>query len=102
MVKWIDEPSREPSHFSDIDHEESSVVESLASLRVQKFDEQDLVADKAARRRLYGERGYCMATAPRRTGRETLFVNASMEGDEEEKQWPWLVDLELPKAGKAL
>ena len=100
MVSWIEEPNEKPSHFTDIDNDESHLLESLSSLRAQKFDDSDRVAEKLARRRAYDGRGHCTASAPIERGQQTLFVNAAIEGEADEKQqWPSLVTLQLPVAG---
>lgn len=97
-VAWNAEPSEVPSHFTDIDNDECHLLESLSNLNPQKFDDKDRTTDKTARRATYSERGYCSAEAPTSEKQmQTLFVNAAIEGDsDEEKQWPWMVDLQLP------
>lgn len=99
-VAWVPEAAEEPSHFTDIDNEESEVLETLMGLRAGKFDDEERVAEKAARRKEVISRGYCLAEG-RRPGAErdeTLFVNAAVEGDGDGMQWPWVVELQLPRA----
>lgn len=100
-VRWIEEPSEEPSHFTDIDnsHEESRLIESLQNLRAQRFDNAERIAEKTTNRLRYTETGHCTAAAPALSGQQTLFVNAAIEGsDDDEGQLPWVIDLELSAA----
>ena len=99
-VTWRSEISETPSHFTDIDNDESTVVESLSGLRVKKFDDQDVVDEKTARKAAYDQKGCVEATdLALQRGKQTLFVNAAIEGLEEgQQQWPWMVDIELPRA----
>lgn len=60
---------------------ESVVLASLASLRPQKFDGPDELSGQAAKRTAHDERGLCSADAVT-PGKQTLFVNASVEGSE--------------------
>ncbi|GIZ38761.1 hypothetical protein CKM354_000216500 [Cercospora kikuchii] len=97
-VTWRSEFSEEPSHFTDIDQDESELIESLSTLRKGKFDSEDDIARKASKRTEYEARGSCDASTGIRKGEQTLFVNAAIEGAEEgDQHLPWLIDLELPK-----
>lgn len=85
-----------PTHFTAIDNDRSNVVESLASLRVGKFDTPDSAAEKAARRKRYDDQGCCTVTQCLEN-EQTLFVNAAIEGPVEgAQQHPWVVELDLP------
>lgn len=103
LVTWRENIADAPSHFSDIDHGRSTVVESLLSLRGSKWDTPEEAADKARRLESHIAQGFratshCTADeAPLKPGLQTLFVNAAIQGIEENrKQMPWLVDIELP------
>ena len=84
------------THFTAIDNDRSTLIESLASLRSGKFDTAESSAEKAARRERYDEHG-CCTVAQALENDQTLFVNAAVEGPSEGvQQWPWAVELELP------
>ncbi|KAF4996988.1 hypothetical protein FDECE_12227 [Fusarium decemcellulare] len=103
LVAWRPTISGHPSHFSDIDHGKSFVIESLASLKGSKFE----TAEETKTRRNKVERcslERCCSTShcdgderPLGPG-ETLFVNAAlMAADGELSQYAWLVDIELER-----
>ncbi|PPJ52370.1 hypothetical protein CBER1_10744 [Cercospora berteroae] len=97
-VTWRSELSEEPSHFTDIDQDESELIASLATLRKGKFDSEDDIARKASKRYEYEAQGSCGTSTEIRKGEQTLFVNAAIEGSEEgDQHLPWLVEIELPK-----
>lgn len=107
MVTWRDSLSDVPSHFTNIDNERSVIVERLSGLRPSEFDTEDDRERKAKKQEgCRSER--CCATShctgdanPLEVGKQTLFVNAAVQGTEEDPmQLPWLVDLELPRAPK--
>ena len=94
-----------PTHFTAIDNERSRTVLRLADLREGRVDDAARVAEKQALRERLGVE-MCERTwhcegdqMPLEMGEQTLFVNASIETVEEERQWPWCVDVELPLAG---
>ncbi|SPJ85853.1 uncharacterized protein FTOL_11636 [Fusarium torulosum] len=99
LVSWRAQISDNPSHFTDIDHEKSSVIESLSRLKGSKLESPQ---DKKAREdsiELYKSQRCCIS---RHCGHEkplgsgkTLFVNASLMGDDGLSQYPWLIDIEL-------
>ena len=100
-ISWRDEtPSDEPSHFTDIDNDESTVIETLSTLQPKKFDSPENIKEKKARQAKYNAQGYCDAlNLGLKDGMQTLFVNAAIEGDaEDEKHFPWVVEVELLKA----
>ncbi|PKY02546.1 putative metallophosphoesterase domain-containing protein [Aspergillus campestris IBT 28561] len=87
LVTWNETQSEKPSHLADIDHDKSTVIEDLASL-------------KASGRRPYCLTGHSSDDAnPLQHGAQTLFVNAAVEssGPDDLPVHPaWLVDLDLP------
>ncbi|KIL95967.1 metallophosphoesterase domain-containing protein 1 [Fusarium avenaceum] len=100
LVSWRPRISDNPSHFTDIDHEKSSVIESLSRLKGSKFESPE---DKKAREdsiERYNSQRCCISShcgqdeKPLRPG-ETLFVNAAVMGDDGLSQLPWLIDIEL-------
>jgi Icc-related predicted phosphoesterase len=94
--------SEEPSHFTDIDNDESSVIEALSTLRARKFDSIEDVKTTKRRKARYERQGYCDAVnLGLEDGVHTLFVNAAIEGESElEQHLPWVVDVELPRANE--
>ena len=105
LVTWKDEPTETPSHFTDIDNERSFVIEKLAGLKAGPFDSaEDAVTKREKMKRYTHDRccttSHCTGDAHTLgTGQQTLFVNASIMGNEEQPvQKPWLVDIELPRA----
>ncbi|KAK5740765.1 hypothetical protein LTR17_004355 [Elasticomyces elasticus] len=95
QVKWREEISETPSHFTDIDNDASSLCESLATIHPRKFDALEDIAGKAEKLRLLKDQGYCTASSTSNRD-QTLFVNAAIEGDEE--HLPWIVEIPLPPA----
>lgn len=90
--------SETPSHFTDIDDDNSELIESLAILRPGKFDSADDKTTKQQKLLELGKNGYCETTPELRKGMQTLFVNAAVEGGFAETQrLPWLVELDLPR-----
>lgn len=90
-------PSEHPSHFTDIDNDNSELIESLGTLQPGKFDTPETMADKAERLTFLTQQGYRWTAPALRRGMQTLFVNAAIEGAETTKQQlPWLVQLDLP------
>lgn len=99
MVAWRDELAENISHFNAIDNEKSTTIESLSTLRPTKFDEARDVEEKESRRRNHDEKGRCIANMTATRGKETLFINAAIQGaGEGEQYWPWLTNLSLPAA----
>lgn len=99
LVTWRDELSEVPSHFTDINHGESYLIESRATLQAGNFDSQEGIEEKAERRRRLAEQGCRVVDdTPIRPGEQTLFVNAAVEGAEDDRQQlPWLINVQLPK-----
>ncbi|KFA48770.1 hypothetical protein S40293_01472 [Stachybotrys chartarum IBT 40293] len=100
LVTWRPRICETPSHFSDIDHEKSMIVENLSRLNrpITTLDD-----DYARRRNVldrYDEERCCRTSHCNDDEnplglRQTLFVNAAMLENEELSQLPWLVDIEL-------
>jgi Icc-related predicted phosphoesterase len=106
LVTWRHDPSENPSHFTDIDNERSFVVEKLAGLKQSRFDTLEAVEAKLKKMEHYTDERCCATSHctgdanPLEWGAQTLFVNASITGTEDlPTQKPWLVDIELPRAG---
>ncbi len=102
LVTWRDETRESPSHLTDIDNENSVVIENLTRLRGSKFDTPETLEEKLERRELYRRERCCRTSHcsgdehSLRWGEQTLFVNAAIQGDP--IQLPWLLELDLPKA----
>jgi predicted phosphohydrolase len=95
FVAWRETYGEIPTHFTAIDNNRSELVESLASLRVGKFDTPEFASEKAARREKYNDQGCCTITQSLEH-EQTLFVNAAIEGPAEGvQQHPWVVELDL-------
>lgn len=99
LVTWQEELSAEPSHFTDINNDESHLIESQSTLRNGKFDSQKDIDQKEERRQKFSAQGYRdVLDQDIRRGAQTLFVNAAIEGVEEgEQHLPWVVELQLPR-----
>ncbi|CAD0105847.1 unnamed protein product [Aureobasidium uvarum] len=92
------ECSELPSHFTDIDNDNSELIENLVTLRPGKFDSAAEKKLKKAKLRELVQPGYRHTAPTLQRGMQTLFVNAAIEGAETEmQQLPWLVELDLPR-----
>ncbi|KAI6087303.1 ser/Thr protein phosphatase family protein [Hypoxylon rubiginosum] len=105
MVTWREKLAERPSHFTDIDNDKSFVVEQLSTMQNGRFDTPGDMRRKEEKVNKYVAQKYCDAShcagdaAPLEPERQTLFVNASIKGDDEMPVQPfWLVGLELPCA----
>ncbi|KAL9103807.1 MAG: hypothetical protein Q9163_001184 [Psora crenata] len=105
MVTWRDQPTETPSHFTDIDNDRSTVIENLSGFTPSRFDTPEIKLEKEKKLNYYRQErcyftSHCSGDIiPLGAGNQTLFVNASIEGSEEQPmQLPWLVDLELSPA----
>ncbi|KIW19753.1 hypothetical protein PV08_00327 [Exophiala spinifera] len=103
LVTWKDSGFDKPSHFTSIDNGNSPVIGKLAALRPNRFDSEEIAEEKQERLRELA-RNKCAVTShrnqdqdPLEAGKETLFINAAIKGEEEFVQRPWLVDIELRK-----
>ncbi|KAF4341303.1 metallophosphoesterase domain protein [Fusarium beomiforme] len=100
VVSWRPQISDKPSHFSDIDNAKSMVIESLLHLKGTKWETtEDKEKRKANLSRYMSQRccftSHCAGDERPLAQGETLFVNASLMGDEGLTHHPWLVDIEL-------
>jgi len=105
MVVWRDTLTKKPSHLTDIDNNKSFVVEQLSTLRPSRFDTPEDAKEREERVNKYTEQKFCDTShcpdskTPLDAGKQTLFVNAAIKGDEDMPiQLPWLVELRLPRA----
>ncbi|KAM0435905.1 hypothetical protein ACHAPT_002797 [Fusarium lateritium] len=100
LVAWRPTISDKPSHFSDIDHEKSLVVESLSRLKGSKFESDEEKESREDTAEGYRSQRCCRTShcdgddRPLGPG-ETLFVNAAVMADGELSQYAWLADVEL-------
>jgi Icc-related predicted phosphoesterase len=107
LVTWREGvPDKNSSFFSAIDNGHSSTIETLSSLQGGRFDTIDIKAAKEMKLQKYISDGYCRTShcagddKPIQKGKQTLFVNAAIEGLEENTmQLPWIIEIELPKSG---
>ena len=98
MIQWRPELSEVPSHFTDIDNGRSELIESRATLNDGKFDDEDTLQAKVAKRAALEAQGYCQVNVPISDKEQTLFINAAIEGVEEGTQHlPWLLEIQLPQ-----
>ncbi|KAM0715758.1 hypothetical protein Q7P37_008272 [Cladosporium fusiforme] len=98
VVTWRSELSENPSHFTDIDNDQSHTVETIASLTPGRFDSAETMAEKASKRKAYDGKGCCEVSGDLKDG-QTVFVNAAIEGPKDgEQQHPWAVEIDLPCA----
>ncbi|KAL9006210.1 MAG: hypothetical protein Q9188_001034 [Gyalolechia gomerana] len=105
LVTWRDHLTETPSHFTDIDNDKSIVVEKLTGLRPSKFDLPEIRQEKVEKVERFREDRCCVSSHctrdpdPLEHDKQTLFVNAAIEGTEEHPlQLPWYVEFELPRA----
>lgn len=97
LVQWRPELSDEPSHFTAIDNDESKLIESRATLKDGKYDDEDLQS-KAAKRAALEAKGHYKIDIQILDDKQTFFVNAAIEGVEEGTQHlPWLLEMQLPQ-----
>ncbi|PGH02736.1 hypothetical protein GX51_04470 [Blastomyces parvus] len=110
LVTWppVDQMSAPPSYSTDVDEERSVSIADLSTLRGGLRSEPDGAESSMGS----GDKsGVCSATCcrtshcsgdanPIEAGSQTLFVNASIKGVDEDypSHLPWLVDIDLPKA----
>lgn len=87
-VTWRENVSENPSHFSDIDHERSTPIHTLATLREER-----------GRGELEQTCGASYQSSNSGSTKRTLFVNAAAQGKNGLDQPPWILDIELEAAG---
>jgi len=106
LVTWRDEYGDQPSHFTAIDNDKSTVIEKLAGLMPSRFETSEDVEHRLEKLKRYNESTCCTTSHcvgdeyPLEHGEQTLFVNAAVSGCSEEipVQRPWIIDIELPEA----
>lgn len=106
LVSWREKTSEIPSHFIDIDNDKSVLIKNISSLRRLKFDDDGTALEKANKAKACIEDRCCRTSHcagddnTLTKGKQTLFVNASIKGDEDDQpmQLLWLVDIELSPA----
>ncbi|EGZ75429.1 hypothetical protein NEUTE2DRAFT_58234 [Neurospora tetrasperma FGSC 2509] len=93
-----------PSHVTDIDNENSVVIETLAGLRMGKWDSPEVLEKKRAKLKRLREEKCCKVshcegdTLKLEPRKHTLFVNAAVEPvDEGRRRFPWVVEIELSR-----
>ncbi|OTB04001.1 hypothetical protein M426DRAFT_262669 [Hypoxylon sp. CI-4A] len=90
LVTWRKDVSQTPSHFTDIENNESKVIEKLSTMKKLKADMEELVEEKARKRSNLHCEGYIRTSHSTRngclirTGFQTLFVNAAIQGTTDE------------------
>ncbi|KAB8259052.1 Metallo-dependent phosphatase-like protein [Aspergillus pseudonomiae] len=87
LIAWRKTISEKPSHLTDIDNGQSTVIEKLSNI-------------EASGPRAFYLTSHCAGDANSlQHGRHTLFVNAAIEGSNDFPTHPaWLVDLDLQRA----
>ncbi|KAE8154720.1 Metallo-dependent phosphatase-like protein [Aspergillus avenaceus] len=87
MITWREVISEKPSHLTDIDNGQSTVIKKLSNI-------------KATGHQPSYRTSHCADDVnPLQYGRHTLFVNAAIEGSDDFPTHPaWLVDLDLQRA----
>ena len=106
LITWRNQHSTKPTHFESIDNEHSTVVDKLSNYRPTVNDSSAaLEAKRKSREVRHADRcrtsSHCEGDInPLIYGDQTLFVNAAIQGrdDDYPVQLPWLVDLDLAKA----
>ena len=98
LVTWREHLSDPPSHFTDIDNDNSRPIDSRSRLYKGRYDTPNVIAEKIKRRQAYETLGYReIENNAIRQSKETLFINAAIEGVEEcQQQLPWVLNLQLP------
>lgn len=99
LVTWREQLSDPPSHFTDIDNDKSRPIDSRSKLNKGKYDAPDVVAEKNKRLKAYETLGYREIDHEAiRQSKETLFINAAIEGVEDcQQQLPWVLNIQLPQ-----
>ncbi|KAF5000159.1 hypothetical protein FGRMN_1973 [Fusarium graminum] len=102
LVSWRPQISDSPSHFTDINHEKSAIIDNLSRLRGSKFELPDEKVAREDRLERYKSQRCCSTShcsndeKPLGLG-DTLFINAALMADDSLSQYPWLVDIELER-----
>lgn len=106
LVQWRREKMPgPPSHFTAFEEQESVTVETLKMLKAARFDTVEMISKKYERVKRYEADGCCEtrhsqgAKHPLERGAQTLFVNAAIQGTEDDRfHFPWVAELDLPKS----
>ncbi|KAK1961227.1 calcineurin-like phosphoesterase [Colletotrichum sublineola] len=99
LVAWKQRLSETPTHLTDIDNSNSSVLEHLGN----RHEPDDVAEARKERFTRYKSQGYCRIShcaddlEPLKEGR-SLFLNAANKGSDELDQVPWLVEIDLAPA----
>lgn len=86
LVTWrgAQPKSTTPSHMTEIGNEESAVLEKLSLLKPARTDDGETKLRKKDRLHKLLAQGYCkLDDMPIQRGKQTMFVNAAVEGDTE-------------------
>lgn len=86
VARWREIMSEHPSHFTDIDHGKSNTIQTLATLRSQER-QRDV--------NFFCHATYSRSELGQRTGMETLFINAAVQGEHGLDRPPWIVEVDL-------
>lgn len=105
LVTWRKDVGEAPSHFTAINNAQSPLIESLSTLSAGKFDTREIIQEKMNKLAAHKLRRACWTSHcegdpnPVRSGAQTLFVNAAIQGTAADPfQLPWIVEIALPKA----
>ncbi|KAG9252264.1 Metallo-dependent phosphatase-like protein [Emericellopsis atlantica] len=90
------------NHYTCIDNDKSQVIESIATLRPTKFDDEDAIRAKGEREQAYRVKRAVRATqghgSESGSSSSTLFVNAAVQGPGDGSfQLPWIVTVDLDR-----
>jgi hypothetical protein len=86
--------------LTHIDNDNSTLIESLATLKPGRYDSEEVFDEKREKMERYRRLGACQATCGDTGNQKTLFINASIQGegnDGDAHQLPWIVDIALPR-----
>ncbi|KAK2029174.1 hypothetical protein LX32DRAFT_639335 [Colletotrichum zoysiae] len=100
LVTWKKQLSEVPTHLTDIDNLNSSVLEHLGN----RHEPDDVAEARRERLGRYKSQGHCRAShcadgVDTLKPGQTLFVNAANKGSDELDQVPWIVEVDLAIAG---
>ncbi|PON24679.1 hypothetical protein TGAM01_v206609 [Trichoderma gamsii] len=101
LVTWRSQISNTPSHFTDIDNDRSTNIETLLSMRGSRFESPEEKEMREGRVTEHNLRGYCQVSPSSDDSLslgdgKTLFINAASQGHDNLDQLPWVVDIQLP------
>ncbi|KAI0911413.1 ser/Thr protein phosphatase family protein [Ustulina deusta] len=102
--RWRGGTTDTPSHFTDIDNNHSTVIDTLKHIIEKNSDAPNTRTRKLIRAEQYTQQGYCVTSCCQEDrdamgpNAHTLFVNAAVEGvtDSFPMHPPWIVDIDLP------